>query len=67
MGSAVKIIPIIILFLLIEWQGRKGDYGIYFIKGLNIAPVRHLFYFIIVLITFYFGNFGDNQFIYFQF
>ena len=66
-GYAIKFIPLILLFLFVEWQGRRGDYGIYFINKVNIAPIRYVFYFLLVIITFYFGNFGDNQFIYFQF
>jgi len=66
-GKAVIIVPIIFLFMLIEWIGREGQYAISRI-GLNWKkPYRYFFYYVILFMILYFGNFNENQFIYFQF
>ena len=66
-GKAVIIVPIIFLFMLVEWIGREGEYAISG-TGMNWKkPYRYLLYYLILFMILYFGNFNENQFIYFQF
>lgn len=55
---------LIMLFILIEWLGREGQYGISNLK-LN-RPLRWGFYIIIIVLMFAFGG-NEQSFIYFQF
>ena len=60
-------VPVVILFfIIIEWCGRKNEYGIEktFIK--NSRPVRWGFYFILIILIFELLK-TSQQFIYFQF
>jgi len=64
--SALKILSVVTLFILIEWQGRENqyaisDFGRNWIKSLRIA----MYYIIIIAILWCGGN--EQQFIYFQF
>lgn len=64
--SALKILSVVILFILIEWQGRENqyaisDFGRNWNKSLRIA----MYYIIIIAIIWCGGN--EQQFIYFQF
>lgn len=62
-----NLILLILGFVLIEWVGREGQYAISNL-GLNWKrPVRYSMYYGIVFLIMYFGNFNENQFIYFQF
>ncbi len=54
------------IFILIEWIGRKNEYAIEQINGQR-RVIKYLLYYSIVIAIMYFGNFGENQFIYFQF
>ena len=58
---------LILFFILIEWAGRDQEYAIEKLGKLWKRPYRYLFYYGLVLIILYFGNFNDNPFIYFQF
>lgn len=59
-------IGLIFIFLLVEWVGREGNYAIEHI-GLNWKrPIRHAFYYAIIILIFWFGG-KEQQFIYFQF
>jgi len=67
MYNALITIILIGAFVLTEWFGREGQYGIENIS-LKWKPIfRYTFYYIIVFAIIYFGNFNENQFIYFQF
>ncbi|MHA8062905.1 MBOAT family O-acyltransferase [Aquirufa nivalisilvae] len=66
-GNAVVIVPIIFLFILIEWIGREGQYAISQIGIKWKRPIRYFFYYILLFMILYFGNFNESQFIYFQF
>jgi alginate O-acetyltransferase complex protein AlgI len=65
-----KIIPLgalIFLFIFIEWIGRSGKFAIDNL-GCNWHPFfKYLFYYSIIFMIIYFGNFEESQFIYFQF
>lgn len=58
---------LIALFLVIEWNGRENEYAIAKL-GRSWKPLfRYALYYVLVCIIIYFGNFNENQFIYFQF
>lgn len=61
-----KVIILLSIFLVFEWIGRKYDCPLYFVKNMNILN-RWIIYIIVILSVFYFGNFNENEFIYFQF
>lgn len=65
--AALTTFLLIMFFLLIEWNGRESKYAIERVNYQFTKPTRWIFYYMIVLITMYFGNFGENKFIYFQF
>ena len=65
--NGLKTIFLIVIFLMIEWSGRDGQYAIQN-KGSSWKPFyRYSYYYGIAFSIFLFGNFSDNQFIYFQF
>lgn len=65
--NGLKTIFLIVIFLVIEWSGRDGQYAIQN-KGSSWKPFyRYSYYYGIAFSIFLFGNFSDNQFIYFQF
>jgi alginate O-acetyltransferase complex protein AlgI len=66
-GKAVIIVPIIFLFLLVEWIGREGQYAISHVGITWKRPFRYFFYYVLLFMILYFGNFNESQFIYFQF
>lgn len=64
--TSFVLIGILCLFLIIEWIGRNNRFAI---EKLNINNriLRYLFYYLIIVLIIYFGNYEENQFIYFQF
>ena len=56
----------ILLMLCIEWKQRTREFGLQFDNDSNLLKILMIDYFII-MVLFVFGNFGANQFIYFQF
>ncbi|MCR9251489.1 MAG: MBOAT family protein [bacterium] len=61
-----NLIILLLLFVLIEWIGREGQYAISNL-GLNWwFPVRCVMYYAIIIAIFWFGG-KEQQFIYFQF
>ena len=66
MRKALVAIFFIILFILVEWNGRKGQYAIADLGLKWKRPFRYaLYYGIIIAILWYSGN--EQEFIYFQF
>jgi alginate O-acetyltransferase complex protein AlgI len=59
-------ILLIILFIVVEWQGREGQYGIANIGIKLNRPLRYGFYYALIIAIFWFGD-KEQQFIYFQF
>lgn len=58
-------LPAILMFIVIEWMGRRKEYPLLSHKESLIANV---FYFALIsILLVLFGNFGDHEFIYFQF
>ncbi|MBT3934811.1 MAG: MBOAT family protein, partial [Bacteroidetes bacterium] len=68
-GRRYALITIILtcIFVLIEWFGREEQYAIANLGLKWKRPLKYSAYYLIVFIIMYFGNFSDNQFIYFQF
>lgn len=66
MVNALNTIILIVIFVLIEWTGREGQFAIEgFGRGRN-KLFRWFFYLIIIIIIFLF-NTSSQEFIYFQF
>ena len=61
------ILFLIAFFVLIEWIGRDGEYAIDKLGNLWQKKYRYSFYYLLVFMILVFGNFNENQFIYFQF
>ena len=66
-SEAGTTIILILLFVLIEWMGREGQYAIADLGLKWKKPVRYAMYYFIVFLIIVFGNLSQNQFIYFQF
>lgn len=66
MDKALTTILLIVIFMLIEWNGREKEYAIEHL-GINWSPVfRYGMYYAIITAIFWFGG-KEQQFIYFQF
>ena len=65
--NALTTLCLIIIFLFIEWLGRKDQFAIENIISKKNNYFQWSAYFIIVLTILFMGNFEQNQFIYFQF
>lgn len=66
MGAFITIL-LVLGFMMVEWIGRKEEYAIANIGLRWQNKWRYSMYYLIVFGIIYFGNFEDNQFIYFQF
>ncbi|NAS32597.1 MBOAT family protein [Flavobacteriaceae bacterium R38] len=64
--NALITIILIGLFILIEWNGRDGQYAIDNLGLKWKRPIRYTMYYAIILIIFWFSG-KEQQFIYFQF
>jgi len=64
--SAIPLVILIILFVIIEWMGRTEQFAIAKLGSDWNRAVRHVFYYGIILVIFWFGG-KEQQFIYFQF
>lgn len=63
----IKVIVYIIIFMSIEWLGRRKLYAIEDLSFLN-KPLRWLFYLGLILTIYFLGRFSQEiEFIYFQF
>ena len=65
-GAFITIV-LITLFMIVEWIGRAEQYGFAFIKYLPSRLIRYCIYYIVIAVILFFGNFNENEFIYFQF
>jgi alginate O-acetyltransferase complex protein AlgI len=63
----LKLVLLIFLFILIEWNGREDNYAIEKFGLRWNTIIRWSFYLFLILAIFYLGNFKENVFIYFQF
>jgi D-alanyl-lipoteichoic acid acyltransferase DltB (MBOAT superfamily) len=57
----------LMVFNLIEWFGRDSEYAIQDIRKIKTFWLKNIIVFFIILTILFFGNFGQNSFIYFQF
>ncbi|WP_287642212.1 MBOAT family O-acyltransferase [Bacteroides sp.] len=60
------IIPLILIFILIEWIQREKNHGLE-ISLVKSRPVRYLIYSVLIYIILIFTNEAPAEFIYFQF
>jgi D-alanyl-lipoteichoic acid acyltransferase DltB (MBOAT superfamily) len=67
MRSALTIILLVSVFILIEWQGREGQYAISHIGQRWYRPLRWTFYSLIIFAIGMFMPSVESPFIYFQF
>ncbi len=65
--TAFFTIIIVAFFVIIEWIGREEQYAIARIGTEWKRPFRYVFYYCLIISILLFGNFNENQFIYFQF
>ena len=66
-GIDKSIMPLIVLFFIIEWLGREEEYAFKIIANIRLLYFRVILYYIVIITILLFGNFIGNQFIYFQF
>jgi D-alanyl-lipoteichoic acid acyltransferase DltB (MBOAT superfamily) len=66
-SSIKEILILLLLFVSIEWLGREEDFAISRIGKNWKRGFRYSFYYFILLLIMIYGNYNDNQFIYFQF
>ena len=64
--KSLTTIFLIVLFIFIEWIGRRNLYGIQKLFFYNKRIYRYVFYCLLIFIIFWFGG-KEQQFIYFQF
>jgi D-alanyl-lipoteichoic acid acyltransferase DltB (MBOAT superfamily) len=65
--DAVKpILLLIIIFMMIEWLGRRGEFAIDALLEKWRSSFRYLFYYAVLVVIFWFGG-QEQEFIYFQF
>lgn len=65
--EALTIIILILIFMIIEWQGRNGQYALQMNSKKWTPLKRRLIYFVIINTIIIYGNCGEQDFIYFQF
>ena len=65
--NSIKIIILVIIFVIIEWLGRKNKFAIEKILQNFNKYLRFFSYSIIIILIFLFYKDGTNTFIYFQF
>jgi D-alanyl-lipoteichoic acid acyltransferase DltB (MBOAT superfamily) len=62
------IINLVILFIVIEWIGRRNQFAIETIYKIKNKSLRWLFYFsLVIVITYQFATLSSQEFIYFDF
>ena len=69
--SVPQVLPIttmvlLIIFIMMEWMGREGQYAIAHLDLKMKRPYRYALYYALVIVIFWFGG-KEQQFIYFQF
>jgi len=67
-GLIIPTVIFIFIFIIIEWIGRNGQYGIEQLDTKWSKVTKFAFYIILFLIIYNFGNYSSSiEFIYFQF
>ncbi|MCE6992749.1 MBOAT family protein [Dyadobacter sp. CY323] len=68
MDRILILVVLLVLFLFIEWIGREKNYAIEGIPSIKSKSFRWVYYCMITLAIYFFGNFEETvEFIYFQF
>ena len=62
-----SIIILISCFILFEWVGREKQFALQITTKIKSGGIRLLIYYVVIASILIFGNFSDNQFIYFTF
>jgi D-alanyl-lipoteichoic acid acyltransferase DltB (MBOAT superfamily) len=65
-GNAITTLLFILIFILIEWQGREGQYAISNFGFKWKSWIRYAFYYFLIITILWFSG-KEHQFIYFQF
>lgn len=65
-SSASSTIMLVVIFIIIEWIGREGEYAIANLGLTWKRPFRYLMYYAIIIAVFWCSG-KEQQFIYFQF
>jgi D-alanyl-lipoteichoic acid acyltransferase DltB (MBOAT superfamily) len=65
--KAYFVMLIVCVFLLVEWLGREEQFALRITTKVKQFPLRILIYYAVIFAILFFGNFSENQFIYFQF
>jgi D-alanyl-lipoteichoic acid acyltransferase DltB (MBOAT superfamily) len=65
--QALITMILVMLFMVIEWFGRDNEYAIEKLNSIKRPIVRQALTLCLSLVIASFGNFGTNEFIYFQF
>ena len=65
--KALITILLIIVFIIIEWIGRRENFAIQNIVKFKTSIMKYIVIVCITFVILFFGNFGENSFIYFQF
>ena len=66
--QALIMIIVVLFFTAGEWIGREKEYAIANITLVRSKPLRWIFYTILLLSLYFFGNFYETvEFIYYQF
>ncbi|MCU4174159.1 MBOAT family O-acyltransferase [Carboxylicivirga sp. N1Y90] len=63
---AFSTLLLVLFLLIIEWIGRRGQYGLERIDFIKSKPLRWCFYLILVFVIYWFKG-STQEFIYFQF
>jgi len=66
MGKSLITLVLVAIFILIEWQGREGQYAISSLGLKWKKPLRFAFYYALIIGIFWFAG-NEQEFIYFQF
>ncbi len=66
MGRAKTTLALVLVFVMVEWLGRDGDFAIDKLALKWKKPYKYALYYLIILIIFLFGG-EEQEFIYFQF
>lgn len=66
MYNALVTIILVVIFTIVEWLGREGQYAISHLGIKWKRSIRYAMYYAIIIVIFWFGG-KEQQFIYFQF
>lgn len=61
-----NVFILVLVFIMIEWWGRKEEFAISNIQNRLGKPIAYFFYYLLLFVLFWFGG-VQQQFIYFQF